>query len=63
MRRRRVLRRRMIQETVTRFLETEGVSSRVRSYDAGYRRVPEDPGEARAFARAGAAALPAEEWE
>ncbi len=62
-RRRRVPRSRVIQEAVTRFLETEGFSSRVQSYEAGYRRVPEDPGEARAFAKAGAVALPVEDWE
>ena len=62
-RRRRVPRSRVIQEAVTRFLETEGVSSRVQSYDSGYRRVPEDSREARAFAKAGAAVLPVEDWE
>lgn len=61
--RRRVPRSRVIQEAVTRFLEAEGFSSRVQSYEAGYRRVPEDAREARAFARSGAAVLPVEDWE
>ncbi len=62
-RRRGVPRSRVIQEAVNRFLEAEGLSSRVQSYEAGYRRVPEDTREARAFARSGATVLPIEEWE
>ena len=62
-RRRRVPRSRVIQEAVSRFLEAEGLSSRVHSYETGYRRVPEEISEARAFARSAAAALPIEDWE
>jgi predicted transcriptional regulator len=62
-RRRRIPRSRVIQEAVARFLEAEGFSAQVRSYEAGYRRTPEDAREARAFADAGAAVLPVEDWE
>lgn len=62
-RRRRVPRSRVIQEAVSRFLEAEGFSSQAQRYEAGYRRVPEDVREARAFAKAGAASLPIEDWE
>lgn len=62
-RRRRVPRSRVIQEAVARFLELEGVSSLAQSYEAGYRRVPEDVKEAQALATAGAAVLPIEDWE
>lgn len=62
-RRRRIPRSRVIQEAVARFLEAEGLSSGAQRYEAGYRRIPEDAREAGAFARAGAAALPIEDWE
>jgi len=62
-RRRRIPRSRVIQEAVARFLETQGLSSRVHKYEAGYRRVPEDSTEARALAAASAAVLPIEDWE
>ncbi|GEM_PF-2288529 len=62
-RRRHVPRSRVIQEAVARFLEARGVSGQVRSYERGYRRVPEDVGDARAFARAGAGTLAIEDWE
>jgi metal-responsive CopG/Arc/MetJ family transcriptional regulator len=62
-RRRRVPRSRVIQEAVARFLESEGASSLVQAYETGYRRLPEDVREARAFAEAGAAILPLEDWE
>lgn len=62
-RRRRVPRSRVIQEAVARFLEAQDLSSQVHRYEAGYRRVPEDATEARAFAAAGAAVLPIEDWK
>jgi len=62
-RRRRIPRSRVIQEAVARFLEAQGLSSQVHSYEAGYRRVPEDATEARTLAAAGAAVLPREDWE
>ncbi len=62
-RQRGVPRSRVIQEAVSRFLEAEGLSSRVQRYEAGYRHVPEDAREASAFARSGAAVLPIADWE
>ena len=53
----------MIQEAVAAFLEAQGLLSQVQSYEAGYRRVPEDAGEARALAATAAATLPIEDWE
>jgi len=62
-RRRRIPRSRVIQEAVAAFLEAQGLSSQVQSYEAGYRRVPEDAAEARALAATAAATLPIEDWE
>ena len=53
-RRRRVPRSRVIQEAVSRYLESEGASSLVQAYETGYRRLPVGVREARARFREGA---------
>lgn len=61
-RRRAVPRSRVISEAIGLYLADEARREAVDTYVDGYRRIPEDDGEARAYAAAGSAAMGSEEW-
>jgi metal-responsive CopG/Arc/MetJ family transcriptional regulator len=62
-RRRGVPRSRVIQQALELYLASEQAREEAeRAYEAGYRAIPEDPADARSYARATAAVLGHEDW-
>lgn len=62
-RKQRLPRSRVIQHAIARYLAEERLVEAVREYEEGYRRIPEDAGEAEAYGATASAILPPEEWE
>lgn len=61
--RRKIPRSRVIQQAIAYYLSEESQHTAVRRYEEGYRRMPEDPAEAEAYARMAAEVLEPEDWE
>ena len=59
----RIPRSRVIQEAVAFYLSEETLQAAARLYEEGYRRMPEDPAEAEAYAGMVAEVLEPEDWE
>ena len=52
----------LIRKACARYLQQVETDERVSKYVEGYRRIPEEPGEAESLAWLAAAELPREEW-
>lgn len=61
-RKKRIPRSRVIQQAIAYFLSEQNLLAAVREYEEGYRRIPEDPAEAEAYARMAAEVLEPEDW-
>jgi metal-responsive CopG/Arc/MetJ family transcriptional regulator len=60
---RKIPRSRVIQQAIAHYLSEETEHAAVRQYEEGYRRMPEDPAEAEAYARLAAEVLELESWK
>ncbi len=61
--RRKIPRSRVIQQAIAYYLRERNEYTAARRYEEGYRRMPEDPAEAEAYARMAAEVLEPEDWE